>query len=331
MDGSLPQKKKHTTFQKPSNNLQPPTASMPYHEANGNGNRKTLTVHHSHPQNKKQTNQASHPKTINNAPSLSPMSYDQANRNRNHNPLHRLHSLSPRRLRTLFRSPSSHTPFPLLALPAELRNAIYTRALTPCITTPSLSIHSPRHPPSSPLFAVSRQIRHEALDVFYRTLYHLQRFHAPYPHRTFATFASHLGADRLKSLRQISVSLPAEGYRFDVDEVLATLPQLRSVEGRIDDMSVTACECKVRIRCRCGAPYYRDWRGVLGESEEFRVLRELVGKGMRVRVVWKTQERDEEGGWLVRDDMFRTTQHKRWLAEVEEWIGCERREVEGVR
>ncbi|KAF2802365.1 uncharacterized protein BDZ99DRAFT_527402 [Mytilinidion resinicola] len=316
MDPSLPQKKKQVQHKShpESSSHQPSTTPTTYQQANSNQNRNFLAVY---------------PEPSNTEPSPAPMTYHEANPSRRHNrttlpippsPLHRLRSFSPSRLRNLFRS-SDRSHFPLLALPAELRNQIYAHALTPSTTACAISIHSRKTAPS-PLFAVSRQVRHEALDVFYRTFYHLQRFHAPHPYRTFAAFASHLGTDRLKALRQISVSLPAEGYRFDVDEVLATLPQLRTVEGRIDDMFVTACGCTRRIRCRCGAPYYRDWRAVLGEVEEFRVLRELVGRGVRVRVLWKTQERDEEGAWLVRDDMYRTLQHRRWLGEVEEWVGC---------
>lgn len=126
-----------------------------------------------------------------------------------------------------------------LDLPTEIRNVVYflalssdeTLLLSECMTGRTLSTKEHFHGEPA-LLATSRQIREEAIPVFYGT----NTFQSPYSSRTLA-FLSQLGCARartLRSLRAFSTLIVFSGGNRDtwLDTILrATKRLLREIEG----------------------------------------------------------------------------------------------------
>jgi hypothetical protein len=98
-------------------------------------------------------------------------------------------------------------PFPFLHLPPELRNTIYTLALTsptPLILAP----YKPHvHRPATPLLRTCRQIHHEATPLLYTS--NTFNFLSRRAYHTLLYFLTQIGARNTRWLRNVGVVWPA--------------------------------------------------------------------------------------------------------------------------
>ncbi|KAF2469292.1 uncharacterized protein BDR25DRAFT_343703 [Lindgomyces ingoldianus] len=112
-----------------------------------------------------------------------------------------------RELERLKESTGFNKPFPILRLPREIRDKIYTYSLRAAISVdviPRLSyIHTadnPFKPPTSGLLRVNKQVYHEAIEILYsKNIFRFQK-----PGQLFA-FEQQIGLESLKRVRSICI------------------------------------------------------------------------------------------------------------------------------
>ncbi|KAF2494211.1 hypothetical protein BU16DRAFT_67631 [Lophium mytilinum] len=194
--------------------------------------------------------------------------------------------------------PEHNTHCPLLSLPPELRNYIYTLYLDHLI--PSTILHLPTYLPTIPLRAVSRQLRHEVLSLLYTT----RLICVPRP-RIFPTFIACLGSIEKKCIRSVRITYtlvrcssgPGAGWSVEEDHaVLEEFESLREIEIYVTGRLVSE---KPGDPVESRLPRVEELEGM----EQFRLLKRLRRREVKLRLVqcglWWLESLSRWGEWQV--------------------------------